>query len=245
MSTKSLCLPAVSREESGKADVRRMRRNHDTMPAVIYGAKKKPQSIAIEHRHMLRALMDEAVYSQILELDVDGKKEKVVLKALQRHPYKQIIMHADFLRVSAKEKLHMHIPLHFINEENSPGSKQGGVFTHTLNEVEVSCLPAALPEFIEVDLANIELDGSVHLSELVMPEGVELVALAGETPHDSVVASVHMPKQQAEPEADADQEAGSGEEESGEAGDSNAAAEGSADGQAAPEGAAEQQSEDG
>ncbi len=208
MSTQSICLPAEKREQLGKAEVRRMRRLQDKMPAVVYGAGKEVASLAIEHRHMLKALNNEAVYSQILELDLDGKKERVVLKALQRHPYKPKIMHADFLRVSAKQKLHMQTPLHFINEEKSLGVKNGGVFTHVLTEVEVNCLPADIPEFIEVDLGAIELDGSVHLSDLKLPKGVELVALAAEEPNDMVVASVHTSKvvEESEPESEADKD---------------------------------------
>lgn len=199
MSTSTISLPAQARDQRGKADVRRIRRQQDLMPAVVYGAGKEAVSIAIEHRHILRALDNEAVYSQVLELDIDGKKESVVLKALQRHPYKVKILHADFLRIDAKQSLHMLIPLHFINESEAPGAKAGGVFTHTLSEVEVACLPSNLPEFIEVDLSTVELDSSVHLSDLVLPKGVELVALQGEEPQDMTVASVHMAKVDAEP----------------------------------------------
>ena len=126
MSTHTICLPAEKREQLGKAEVRRMRRLQDKMPAVVYGADKEVASVAIEHRHMLKALLNESVYSQVLELDIDGTKEQVVLKALQRHPYKPKIMHADFLRVDAKQKLHMQIPLHFMNEADSPGVQEGG-----------------------------------------------------------------------------------------------------------------------
>jgi len=226
MSTNSICLKASEREQKGKAEIRRMRRLHDYMPAVVYGAGKGTVSISIEHRYILKALENEAVYSQILELDLDGKKEKVVLKALQHHPYKQRVMHADFLRVSAKQKLHMHIPLHFINEEDSPGVQEGGVFTHTLNEVEVSCLPADLPKFIEIDLGAVELDGSVHLSDLVVPGEIEIVSLVAEEPNDLVIASVHIPKAEPEPEPEEeDAEAIEGEEgeatEEGATGDSS------------------------
>ncbi len=209
MSAPTISLPAQARDQLGKGEVRRIRRHQDLMPAVVYGAGKESVSIAIEHRHILRALDNEAVYSQVLDLVIDGKKESVVLKALQRHPYKIKILHADFLRVDAKQALHMHIPLHFINESEAPGSKQGGVFTHTMAEVEVNCLPADLPEFIEVDLSSAELDSSIHLSDLALPKGVELVALLGEEPNNMTVASIHMPKVEAEPvEEDAVEPAG-------------------------------------
>ena len=209
MSTQSICLPAESREQFGKAEIRRMRRLQDKMPAIIYGAGQAVVPVSIEHRHILKALSNEAVYSQILELDIDGKKEKVVLKALQRHPYKPKIMHADFLRVSAKQKLHMQTPLHFINEEDSPAVKAGGVFTHVLTEVSVVCLPSDLPEFIEVDLSGVELDSAVHLSDLTLPSGIELEALSAEEPNDAVIASVHIQKviEESEPEAESSEEA--------------------------------------
>jgi large subunit ribosomal protein L25 len=221
MSTQAICLPASKREQFGKAEIRRMRLAHDTMPAVVYGAGKDVASISIEHRHVLKALENEAVYSQVLVLDIDGKKEKVVLKALQRHPYKQKIMHADFLRVSAKEKLQMHIPLHFINAEEAPGVKEGGVFAHTLTEVEVSCLPSDLPEFIEVDLGQMALDTSVHLEDLVVSDNVDIVALIAEEPQNAVVASLHVPKAEPAPEEEV--------AEGAEGADSNASAETGAD----------------
>jgi large subunit ribosomal protein L25 len=189
--TNSVDLSVELRQTSGTSESRRLRRLEGKVPAVIYGAGKDPASISIEHRYIMKALESEAFYSQILTLDVAGKQEKVVLKALQRHPSKPKILHADFLRVSAKEKLSMHIPLHFINEETAVGVKQqGGVISHLANDVELRCLPSDLPEFIEVDVAELKLDESIHLSQLKAPKGVEFVALSHED--DPALVSIHM-----------------------------------------------------
>jgi large subunit ribosomal protein L25 len=174
----------------GTSHSRRLRRLDDKVPAVIYGAGKAPVSIAIEHRHIAKALASEAFYSQILTLEVSGVKEKVVLKALQRHPSKPKIMHADFLRVDAKEKLSMTIPIHFINADTAPGVKlEGGVISHLINEIDIRCLPENLPEFIAVDLAELKLDEAIHLSQVAVPKGVEFVALTRED--DPALVRIH------------------------------------------------------
>src|SRR3990167_2510332 len=192
-------LNAQARTQFGKAVTRRARRLNNHVPAVIYGAGQEPASITLKHHLVTRALQNEAFASHILTLKIDGKAEKVILKAVQRHPFKPLVLHMDFLRIKANEKLNMHIPLHFINEEEAPGvKKDGGVVTHNMSDVEVSCLPADLPSFIEVDLANIELGGSIHLSQLTFPKGVECLALSNED--DRVVVSIHAPKVQEEPE---------------------------------------------
>jgi len=192
-------LTAELRTNLGKGENRRLRRLSFKLPAVIYGAGKAPESITLTQHQFGNALKNEAFYSHILTLNVAGKSEKVVLKALQRHPSKPFLLHADFLRVSATEKLTMHVPLHFINEDTAPGVKQeGGVISHLLNDVEVRCLPADLPEFIEVDFAEMKLGDSIHLSNLKVPKGVEIVALAHED--DRMVANLHMPHVIEEPE---------------------------------------------
>lgn len=193
-------LSAEVRLNHGKAASRRHRRLDNKVPAVIYGANKEPLSILINHNHINNALKNEAFYSHILTLNVNNSTEKVVLKALQRHPSKPQILHADFLRVSAHEKLSMNIPLHFVNEEEAYGVKmEGGVVLHLMNEVEIRCLPADLPEFIEVDLIDLKNDETFHLSQLKLPAGVELVALlhGGE---DRGVASIHRRVISEEPE---------------------------------------------
>ena len=153
-------------------------RNAGLIPAVIYGGDKAPASVTLELREVAKLLENEAAFSHVIALSVDGTKETVLIKALQRHPAKGYVMHADFLRVLADHKLTAHVPLHFLNEETAVGVKQGGgEVSHVISEVEVSCLPKDLPEFIEVDLAKVDVGQIVHLSDLKLPKGVELVQL--------------------------------------------------------------------
>jgi len=190
MST-SFTVEAELRTDLGKGASRRLR-HEEKFPAVVYGAGKDPASITVDHKKFLHSLENEAFYSSILTLNVDGKDEQVVLKDLQRHPAKVAVMHADFLRVSATEKLHMHVPLHFINEDACPGAKEGGLVTHNMTEVEIACLPKDLPEFLEVDLSTLELDKSLHMSDITVPAGVEIVELAHGEGHDQPIAACHM-----------------------------------------------------
>lgn len=180
---------AETRKDLGRSASRCLRRS-EKVPAVIYGAGKAPESITLEHDKLIHALEHEAVYSSILDIKIDGKVQQAVLKDLQRHAYKPKILHVDFLRVDAKTELHVHVPLHFTGE--SPAVKQGGVMTHLLNEVEVVCLPKDLPEYITVDVSNLQLDHTVHLSELTLPEGVRLAQLIHD--NDMGVANVHLPR---------------------------------------------------
>ena len=183
-------LNANVRSDLGKGASRRLRRNESLVPAVIYGGEKPAQSISILAKELAKLLENEAAFSHVLALTVDGAAENVVIKALQRHPAKGYVMHADFVRVVAGQKLSAHVPLHFINEASSVGVKQqGGEVSHTISEVEVSCQPQDLPEFIEVDLANVEVGQIVHLSDLKLPKGIELVALAHG--NDLAVANIH------------------------------------------------------
>ncbi|VXC48279.1 50S ribosomal protein L25 [Pseudomonas sp. 8Z] len=188
--TVEFALNAEVRSDLGKGASRRLRRNVAMVPAVIYGGEKAPQSISLLAKELAKLLENEAAFSHVLSLDVAGTKESVVIKALQRHPAKGYVLHADFQRVVAGQKLSAHVPLHFINDATSVGVKQqGGEVSHTINEVEVSCLPKDLPEFIEVDLAAVEVGQNVHLSDLKLPKGVELVALAHG--NDLSVANIH------------------------------------------------------
>jgi large subunit ribosomal protein L25 len=182
---------AKVRTDIGKGASRRMR-HAGIIPAIIYGAGKNPVSLSLSHNEITKNLSNEGFYSQILTINIDGKSERAVLKDLQRHPYKPSILHLDLQRVSDTEKLSLRVPLHFINEENCVGVKQdGGKISHQMTEVEISCLPKDLPEFIEVDLANVKATEIVHLSSLTLPENVELVSLAhGDLP----VASVNLPR---------------------------------------------------
>ncbi len=182
-------LEASLRSDLGKGASRRLRRE-GLVPAVLYGAHQEPVSLSVSHNEMFHHLENEAFYSHILTIKIDGKDESAVLKDLQRHPVKPIIMHADFQRVSASEKIRVHVPLHFVGGDAAPGVKVGGgIVTHDMNEVEVVCLPKDLPEFIEVDLSNVELNHSVHMSQLKLPAGVELVELLHG--HDQSVGGVH------------------------------------------------------
>ncbi|MDE3735622.1 50S ribosomal protein L25/general stress protein Ctc [Pseudomonas resinovorans] len=183
-------LNAEARSDLGKGASRRLRRNANLVPAVIYGGEQAPQSVSLLAKDLAKLLENEAAFSHVIALNVSGATETVLIKALQRHPAKGFVLHADFQRVVAGQKLTAHIPLHFINEATSVGVKQGGgEVSHTISEVEVSCLPKDLPEFIEVDLAKVEVGQTVHLSDLTLPKGVELVALAHG--NDLAVANIH------------------------------------------------------
>ena len=210
MSTEDFVLDAQIRKDEGKGASRRLRRQ-GLVPAIIYGGKKQPQNIAIEFKELIKHLENEAFYSHIITVNVDGKTEDAILKDLQRHPAKAEIFHADFLRVSKNQKFTTNVPLHFVNEESAKGVKlQGGVISHSMTQLEISCLPADLPEYIEVDLADIEIGQIVHISDLKLPNGVESVALAHGDDHDLPVAAINKPKGSSvdEDEADTDGEAG-------------------------------------
>ncbi|EIK94343.1 50S ribosomal protein L25/general stress protein Ctc [Pseudomonas sp. M47T1] len=183
-------LNAQARTDLGKGASRRLRRLAAQVPAVIYGGDKEAESVSILAKEIAKLFENEAAYSHIIELNVDGKKQNVVVKAMQRHPAKQFIMHADFVRVVAGQKLTAIVPVHFVNEEAPV--KKGGEISHVVNEIEVSCEAKDLPEFIEVDLANAEIGSIVHLSDLKAPKGVEFVALAHG--NDLAVANVHAPR---------------------------------------------------
>ncbi|MDH5191902.1 MAG: 50S ribosomal protein L25/general stress protein Ctc [Gammaproteobacteria bacterium] len=204
-------LNAEARTDVGKGASRRLRRE-EKVPAVVYGAGKDAVSLTMQHNELMHALENEAFYSHILDLKVNGKGEQVILRDLQRHPSKPRILHADFQRVSASEKIHMHVPLHFIGEEVAPGVKiDGGIVSHLKNDVEITCLPKDLPEYIEVDISNLGLNESVHLSELKLAAGVEIPELALGEEHDHAVVSIHLPRAAKEaeetPEAEAAPEA--------------------------------------
>ena len=188
--TVEFTLNAEARSDLGKGASRRLRRLASQVPAVIYGGDKAPVSISLLAKEVAKLLENEAAYSHIIALTVDGAVETVVIKALQRHPAKGHVLHADFVRVVAGQKLTAHVPLHFLNQETSVGVKQqGGEVSHSAVEVEVSCLPKDLPEFINVDMANVEVGQILHMSDLVLPAGVELVALAHGK--DLPIANIH------------------------------------------------------
>lgn len=184
---------AQIRTDSGTRAARALRRDN-RIPVVLYGAGGDPVPLSVDHIDALKKLENEAIYSHILTLNIDGKQESAILKDLQRHPAKSIILHMDFMRVSKSEKIRVHVPLHFVNEDICVGVKAGGVVTHVLVDIEIACLPSDLPEFIDVDLSDIDIGESIHLSDLVVPDGAEIVALAHDTEHDLLVASVQSGK---------------------------------------------------
>ena len=177
--TVEFALNAEVRSDLGKGASRRLRRNVAMVPAVVYGGDKAPQSISLLAKELAKLLENEAAFSHVLNLNVAGTQESVLIKALQRHPAKGYVVHADFVRVVAGQKLTAHVPLHFINEASSVGVKQqGGEISHTIVEVELARQLQYLPEFIEVDMAAVEVGQLLHLSDLKLPKGVALVALA-------------------------------------------------------------------
>jgi len=188
-------LHAKGREDTGKGASRRLRRLAGEIPAIVYGGKKDPVMLTLLHKDVAKALENEAFYSHIVSLDVDGSSEDVILKDVQRHPAKKLILHLDFLRVSKTTKLHTKVPLHFINEDVSVGVKTGGgIVAHTMTELDIMCLPKDLPEYIEVDMSDVELGQIVHISNIKLPKGVESVALSHGSDHDLSVATINKPK---------------------------------------------------
>ena len=182
-------LNAQARTDLGKGASRRLR-HAANIPAVVYGGNKPAESVTILAKEIAKLFENEAAYSHVIELNVDGAKQNVIVKAMQRHPSQQFIMHADFVRVVAGQKLTAIVPVHFVGEDAPV--KKGGEISHVLNEIEVTCLPKDLPEFIEVDLSALEIGAIVHLSDLKAPKGVEFVALAHGD--DKAVANVHAPR---------------------------------------------------
>jgi large subunit ribosomal protein L25 len=209
----SIHLSATLRDNMGKGASRRLR-HANKVPAILYGLGKDTVNLTLEQKDIQHVLPDENFYSQVLELNVAGNKEDVLLRDLQHHPYKLDIMHADFVRVDANKVVHVHIPLHFVGDEVAPGVKtEGGAVSHVIMEVEVECLPKNIPQFIEVDLSEMNLGDIIHLSDLKLSEGVELLALKHGAEHDSAVANVHIRKTIEEPEeiVEAEGEAAEGE----------------------------------
>jgi large subunit ribosomal protein L25 len=195
MSTEDFILNAEARDDAGKGASRRLRRLGDRVPAIVYGGRKKPQNISVEHKELVKHLEHEAFYSHIITLSIGDSNESVILKDVQRHPSKGKILHLDLMRVSKTKKLHTRVPLHFINEDICKGVKQGGgMITHNMTDLEVSCLPGDLPEFVEVDMADVGTGEIVHISDLKLPKGVESVSLALGADHDLPIAQVNKAK---------------------------------------------------
>jgi len=194
-------ISAELRNNEGKGASRRLRHS-GKVPAIVYGGTANPISIQMEHNSIYLASQNEWFYSAILDLKLDGKNQKVLLRDLQRHPFKPQIMHLDFQRVDENKAIRIRVPLHFLNQETSPAGKTSGVLiSHALNELEVSCLPKDLPEFIEVDLANLQIGDIVHISDLKLPQGVEIPELRLGKEHDQAVVTAQAVRAEAEPAA--------------------------------------------
>ena len=200
-----IILEAQARTDMGKGASRRLRRLEDKVPAVIYGGDKPAQPVHFLHRKVIKALENEKIYSSVFEIKVDGKSERVILKDLQRHPYKTIVMHMDLQRVSAKDILVKMVPLHFLHEEDAKGVKAGGIVNHIMTQVEVRCAAKDLPEYIEVDLKDVDIDQIIHLSEIKLPKGVKL-ATEADVEHDLPVVSIHVHKAATEESAEDSEE---------------------------------------
>jgi large subunit ribosomal protein L25 len=184
---KSHLINVEKRNDEGKGASRRLRRA-GVVPAIVYGGELKPVSIQLQHKDVWHASQSEWFYSSILDLSLGGDVQKVLLRDMQRHPFKQLVLHLDFQRVNENEAIRVRVPLHFLNQEVSPAGKTSGiVITHEINEVEISCLPRNLPEYIEIDLSELKIDDIIHLSEIKLPEGVEIPELRLGKEHDHAV----------------------------------------------------------
>ena len=190
----TITLEAEARSDVGRGASRRLRRLENKIPAIIYGGEKKPENVHLVQNKIHKALENEAIFSSIINVKIGSKKEQVILKDLQRHPYKPIILHMDFQRVSDKDVLVRHVPLHFTNEEEAPGIKEGGLIAHTLTQVEIRCQAKDLPEYIEVDMSNVALNDVIHLADLKLPKNTELTIDVGDSHHNLPVVSIHLPK---------------------------------------------------
>ncbi len=199
MAKDMFTINAELRDETGKGASRRLR-HEGKIPAILYGNDKKSQSLTLDHDEIIHNLENDSFYSQILSLIANGKKQRAILRDIQRHPFKPKIMHMDFQRINSKVKLTTSIPFHFINDDTCVGYKAGGIISHQINELEITCFPSDLPEFIEVDIAALDIGDSFYLSEITLPEGVESLLLTqiaeveeGEESHDQPVVSVVPP----------------------------------------------------
>ena len=206
-------LSTQSRDSFGTGASRRQRREN-LVPAVVYGAGKDNESVMLDHDQVMHSLEKEAFHSAIIDLKTDKGSQQVILREVQMHPHRQLVMHLDFQRVRASEKLHMKVPLHFEGSDVAPGVKtDGGILSHPITELDITCLPRDLPEFIAVDVSELNLNESLHLSNIKMPEGVELTATAFPEGEDPTIATISPPKVVEEEvveevEEAADQEAG-------------------------------------
>lgn len=214
-------LNATLRGDKGKGASRRLR-HANTLPAIVYGGGKDSVSITLLQKDIQHKLPDESFYSQVLSLNIEGKAEDVLLRDIQHHPYKMDVMHMDFIRVDANKAVHVFSQLHYVGEDVSPGAKtEDGVLNHVITEVEVECLPKDIPEYIEVDLSEMHVGDVVHLSDLKLPAGVEILALKQGEEHDTAVVGMHVRKVVEEVPDEAPEAPVSEEDEAEEGGDSD------------------------
>ena len=212
-------IKANLRDTKGTGASRRLRKS-GSIPGIVYGNKKDAVSITLDGKDLSLKFKKEAFHASILSLDLDGKKESVLLRDYQLEPVKSTLLHVDFQRVNENEKIHVKVPFHFINEDVAKGVKlEGGVITHIVTEADIACLPKDLPQYIEVDLADLELGHSIHLSEIKLPEGIELTALTHG--NDAAVTSIIKPKVKEESAEAAPAEAEAKDEENKESSDDN------------------------
>ncbi len=195
---KGFELIAELREDAGKGASRRLRRQ-GKVPAIIYGGGKPPRALMFDADKLLHQMEQEAFFSSVLNVQVGDKEQPSILKAIQMHPAKRQVLHFDLQRIVATEKIRMAVPLHLLNAETAAGVKQGGTVSHLVTEVDITCLPKDLPEALEIDIGELELDGLLHLSDVPIPDGVEVPELAQGPEADRPVVSIHIVKVEVEP----------------------------------------------
>jgi large subunit ribosomal protein L25 len=204
-------LIAEMREDQGKGASRRLRRE-GRVPAIIYGGGRPPRALSFDHNRVLRQLENESFYSSILNIKVGENNQPAIVKDIQRHPAKRQVLHMDFQRILADQKIRMHIPIHFVGGEMAPGVKtEGGSVSQLMSDVEISCLPKDLPEYFEVDISGLHLNDMLHLSDIKVGEGVEIVELSHGEGHDQPIVNVHVIK--AAPLEDEEEAVAEGDEE--------------------------------
>lgn len=184
------------RDVTGKGHIRRLRKNGD-IPGIIYGGKEEPKTISINHNQLIQKMQNDSFYTSILKLNLGEISESVVVKNVQRHPAKRKILHMDFQRILEDQKITLNVPIRFLNEENAIGVKmQGGEVAKIINDIEISCLPKNLPEYLEIDISNLELNQSLHVSDLNLPDGVEINLLIQE--QNNAIVSINPPRREEE-----------------------------------------------
>lgn len=201
--SQEFVIEAQVRHDLGKGASRRLRREQNLVPGILYGGHEQPVTLSVNYFTIKKALEHEAFYSSLIKLKLNGKEETVVLRDIQRHPYKSVLNHLDFQRVNLDEEIVMHIPLHFTNESTAPGVQAGGTVSHTITGVDVRCKARFIPEFIEVDLGQLELNHILHLSDIKLPAHVELNVDLSDEQHNQPVVSIHLPRAEKEEEEEA------------------------------------------